>query len=142
MRPNLIDLPDDPDVMHIEHRLRRREMARDLRRRQTRSETLLWQVVRNRGIDGLRFRRQQPIGPYVVDFLCFEHRLVVEIDGPIHEEQKEHDAAREYALQQRGYQVFRVSADDVEHDLPTVLARIRAAIATAPLSRVREKGRG
>ena len=64
---------------------------------------MLWERVRNRRLGGLKFRRQHPLGPYIVDFYCAEHRLVVEVDGPIHEGQKEQDALRAECLEMRAF---------------------------------------
>src|SRR5687768_10277809 len=90
-----------------------REAARDQRQRATPTERQLWDALRGRRLHGLRLRRQHPIGPYIVDYLCFEARLVIEIDGPIHAEQSEYDAERDEHLSQLGYQVLRISADEV-----------------------------
>jgi very-short-patch-repair endonuclease len=71
-------------------------MARSLRRRAPASERDFWKLLRHRRLDGLKFRRQFPIGPYVVDFLCMRHRLIVELDGPFHD--AAHDAERDTFL--------------------------------------------
>lgn len=100
------------------------DCARQFRKMPTLSENLLWQALRNRQLLGLKFRRQQPIGPFVVDFFCPEQRVIVEVDGPIHESQRERDAERQSLLEQCGYQVIRVKAQDVEERLPQVLIRL------------------
>jgi len=84
---------------------RMQDCARQFRKMPTPSENLLWQALRNRQLLGLKFRRQQPIGPFVVDFFCAEQRVIVEVDGPIHESQHERDAERQSLLEQCGYQV-------------------------------------
>src|SRR5688572_16492351 len=101
-----------------------REASRELRRRSTPTERQLWAVLRGRRFGGRRFRRQQPIGPYIVDFLCAEARLIIEIDGLIHETQQEYDAERDQLLRERGYHVLRIPVDRVRHDLDGVLCQI------------------
>ena len=78
------------------------ELARELRRRPTPAEELLWAGLRKRQAKGLKFRRQHPIGPYIVDFYCAALRLVVEIDGGYHRERGEEDAERSAYLRERG----------------------------------------
>jgi len=75
-----------------------------------------------------KFRRQQVIGPFVVDFFCPEHRLIVEVDGTIHDTQRKHDEERQRMLESCGYAVVRVSAHAVETDLPGVLATIALSL--------------
>jgi very-short-patch-repair endonuclease len=71
-----------------------RQQAKELRKSMTNAEELLWQRLRNRNWRGLKFRRQCPIGPFIADFYCAQFRLVIEIDGGIHERQREADQAR------------------------------------------------
>ena len=97
------------------------ELARVMRLEPTRSERIFWDAVRNRQLDGVKFRRQQVIERFVVDFFAPSHRLVVEIDGGVHEVQRERDALREQFLEDCGLRVLRFSADDVERRLPEVL---------------------
>ncbi len=124
------------------HHLWLREAARDQRRRATPTEQKLWAVLRGRQVGGWRFRRQHPIGPYIVDFLCAEARLIVEIDGVIHEHQREYDAERDNYLEQLGYRIVRVPADVVARDLPRALDVIRTACQTPPLPCAGEGGGG
>jgi len=114
--------------------------ARDLRARETWAEALLWDVLRDRRLDGLKFRRQHPVGPFVVDFCCAERRLVVELDGGVHEEQKERDDEREQLLLLAGYRVLRFSNDMVRNQLSDVVTAIRAAYEE-PLPRPQGPGR-
>ena len=88
----------------------------------------MWQVLRDRRCDGLKFRRQQPMGRFVVDFYCAELKLVIEVDGPIHESQRQRDAERQAVLEATGLRFLRVTSDQVIHDLPTVLASIQAFV--------------
>ncbi len=84
--------------------------ARGLRRAQTKAEEILWRSLRDRGI-GAKFRRQVPIGPYIVDFACVAAKLVVEVDGPSHDdpEQLAYDRRRDIWLRDQGWRVLRVS---------------------------------
>jgi very-short-patch-repair endonuclease len=100
------------------------ERARDLRQSETTPEELLWLALRNGQVGGLKFRRQHPIGPYVVDFFCHSSRLVVEIDGMSHAEKAEHDAARTQYLESQNLQVLRVTNGDVMCDLDAVTREI------------------
>jgi very-short-patch-repair endonuclease len=81
------------------------QIARDLRQRQTSAEVILWEALRNRRLANLKFRRQHPIAQtaFVADFLCYEHRLVIELDGAIHETQRSEDRQRQQAIEDAGY---------------------------------------
>ena len=103
------------------------ELAADLRKEHTPSEEILWQAIRNRQLGGRKFRRQNPIGAFVVDFYCSEERLVVEVDGGIHESQIEADKLRQEILESLGINFIRVTAEQVEQDLESVLTLIRSA---------------
>lgn len=94
--------------------------ARDRRQRSTTSEGLLWSILRARQLSGLKFRREHPIGGFIVDFACEARRLVVEIDGDYHEQIGEQDIAREKALRELGWDVIRFSDKDVERDAESV----------------------
>ena len=84
-----------------------RFLARSLRHRIGITERIMWQMLRRRRVDGAKFRRQHPIGPFVVDFVCLDARLVIELDGEQHADQVEHDARRTHYLQSLGYAVLR-----------------------------------
>jgi very-short-patch-repair endonuclease len=111
-------------------------VARQFRKQPTPSEALLWQALRGQRLDGRKFRRQQPIGPFIVDFFCPSERLIVEVDGPIHNQQHDADRQRQHLLEGLGLRFVRVTADAVETNLDAVLATIRAAFlpiaATSP----------
>ena len=107
------------------------EVARDFRKEPQPSEALLWDALRGRRLRCHKFRRQQPIGPFVVDFYCDEAALVVEVDGPIHAYQTKADAERQELLEQLGLRVLRLRAEDVDSDLGGVLSMIEDAV---PLS--------
>ncbi|WBJ98447.1 endonuclease domain-containing protein [Methylocystis parvus] len=105
------------------------DFARKLRRNMTEAEAILWRSLRRSAL-GMKFRRQVPIGRFVADFLCVEHRLIVELDGRPHddEEQKAHDAARDAWLAEHGYRVLRFRNDLVIGGGDIVLDRIREAV--------------
>ncbi|HMN71905.1 MAG TPA: endonuclease domain-containing protein [Rhodoblastus sp.] len=106
----------------------------------TATEAILWRDLRGGALNGLKFRRQVPIGRYVVDFLCVEHRLIVELDGAPHEsiEQKLHDAARDGELRRRGYRILRFANDAVLTGGNLVLDQIRRAISANARAQSRE----
>ena len=92
-----------------------RQKARALRHHPTRAESKLWQELRLFRSEGLKFRRQSPIGPYVVDFVCLAAKLVVEVDGDIHETEagRRHDRNRDSYLRSLGFDVLRLDEPDV-----------------------------
>jgi len=105
--------------------------ARDLRARQTPAERILWDALRGRKLDGFKFRRQYPLGSYVLDFVCVEQRLVVELDGAHHagEDQLRHDQQRTAHLEHFGYRVVRYPNAVILSDLDTVLDDLRFELA-------------
>ena len=111
------------------------EVARQLRRESTPSEAILWEALRNRKLEGRKFRRQHPIGTFVVDFFCQEESLIVEVDGPIHESQKELDHQRQDLIESLGLRFVRVSSHLVETDLSATLETIRNAFLPSPSGR-------
>lgn len=104
-------------------------LARKLRKNLTASEAALWRALRGKRLDGLRFRRQHPIGPYIVDFYCASCRLAVEVDGGVHDDEdaKVHDARRDEWLGGQGVQVLRLSDRLVSSNIDDVLSRIAKA---------------
>ena len=104
------------------------ELAREFRKEPTQSEDILWQALRGKKLDGIKFRRQQPVGYFVVDFYNSAYRLVVEVDGFIHESQQEADASRQQILEELGLNVLRIKAEVVEKNLPVALDLIRDRI--------------
>ena len=108
------------------------DRSRSLRRLSTYPERAVWTLVRNRQLDGMRFRRQQAIGPYIVDFYCAEANLVVEIDGESHDGREEEDAKRTSYLQGRGLRLLRLTNDEVVSDREAVAEAILAAAARPP----------
>jgi very-short-patch-repair endonuclease len=100
------------------------ERARELRREMTPAEKILWHRLRTNKLNGLHFRRQQVIHGYFGDFYCHQHELIVEVDGGIHETQKEYDAERESFLRALGFRVIRFTNEEVDNDLRSVLRKI------------------
>ncbi len=98
--------------------------ARKLRQRLTPEEITLWHCLRAKRFHNLKFRRQVPIGSFIVDFVCIQLHLIIEIDGPIHDQQKEYDVAREDYLHLMGYKVLRFTNDQIQNHLVSVLANI------------------
>lgn len=105
----------------------RRDRARRLRRDQTETEARLWEVLRAGRLDGWKWRRQATVGPFIVDFLCLEAALVVELDGGIHAGQVEYDARRDAYLKRHGLQVLRFWNAQVTDDLDRVSWTILSA---------------
>lgn len=126
--------------LEIPETLRRKmvEAARRFRKTPTPSEAILWRALRGKKVEGIKFRRQQPIGPFVVDFYAPAYRLIVEVDGPIHEAQKTADRERQELLESLGLRFLRLSAELVENNPSDALVAVRLAIlqsqVTIPLS--------
>lgn len=112
--------------------------ARALRKRQTRAEATLWQYLRASRLDGLRFRRQHSIDGYFADFACLSLKLVIELDGKVHDEddQQLDDYHRQQEIERLGWSVLRFTNDRVTGELPAVLGAIRshARLAGASIS--------
>ncbi len=104
-----------------------KKRARELRYFQTQAEAMLWSYLRNRKVAGLKFRRQFPLGPYIADFCCLEKRLIIEIDGDIHEKEIDRDSNRTEALQHQGFRVMRFWNDEVVLDAEGVCEKIKEA---------------
>lgn len=104
------------------------DRARKLRRDQTPPEGVLWSKLRAKRLGGIKFRRQHPIGPYVVDFCCADAMLVVEVDSMYHIGRREQDRKRDADLAERGYKVMRISAGDIASNMDGVLSTIRRVV--------------
>ncbi len=96
-------------------------LARSMRTEMTFSERTLWKYIRNRQILGYKFRRQHVIGNFIVDFYCHELKLVIEVDGLSHEEQKSYDRDRQVYLEISGYSVIRFNNEDVVRNISGVI---------------------
>ena len=106
--------------------------SRELRNNGTPAERALWQFLRNRQLNGVRFNRQVPIGPFICDFVSRREKLVVELDGGQHAERAADDARRTRFLQMRGYQVLRFWNSDVLENIIGVIAAIEAKLVDMP----------
>jgi very-short-patch-repair endonuclease len=108
-----------------------RQAAREMRKNPTPAEKALWRVLRDRAVNGLRFRRQHTMDGLVLDFYCPEVRLCVELDGGVHDsgDQRERDAARTAHLQARDIRVLRFRNEEVLSDMRSVLTRIAKTAA-------------
>ena len=111
---------------------RTRLRARALRRNPTEAEKFLWRKLRLWQIDGFKFRRQQPLGNYIVDFVCFERKLIVELDGGQHAEQVEYDAERDAWLREQGFTVLRFWNNDVLQNINGVKEIILSNLKSTP----------
>jgi len=102
------------------------EYGRILRQRQTEAEEKLWQLIRNRKLNGLKFRRQHPLDKYIADFYCHEKRLVIELDGGVHKArlQQEIDDERTSVLHKLGMSVLRFKNEEVMNNTKAVTDRI------------------
>lgn len=105
--------------------------ARTLRKNPTEAERALWQRIRLRQLEGQKFRRQQPLGRYIVDFVCFEKKLIVELDGGQHAARVLSDAERTAWLEQQGFRVLRFWDNDVLKNIEAVSETITAALSEA-----------
>ena len=110
----------------------RSDLVRNLRQNATDAERRLWSHLRNRQLDGHKFRRQVPLGPYIADFACLSERLIVEVDGGQHAWQATTDAARTPWLEAEGYRVLRFWNSEVLGNLEGVLQTIRHTLPPTP----------
>ncbi len=113
------------------------QSARVLRNHLTDTERVLWRHLRLRQLEGHKFRRQHPIGPYIVDFVCLEKRVIIEVDGGHHAEQGDDDASRTAWLQAHGFCVLRFWNHEVLTSIEAVAEQIRNVLIEAappPLS--------
>ena len=115
-------------------RSRLTDVAKSLRKTSTDAERVLWRSLRGTQLDGLKFRRQHPIGPYVVDFVCLERSIVVEINGGQHAEeaQEAKDGVRDKWLQDEGFRVLRFWNHEVLSNTEGVLEALRTACLDHP----------
>ena len=111
-----------------------KEVVRKLRRKSTDAEIRLWAHLRSRRFQDVKFRRQHPIGPYVVDFCSVKAKMIVELDGGQHSAEQERDAKRTAYLNDQGFDVMRFWDHDVLNQTEAVLERIRQKIGRATLT--------
>ena len=116
-----------------------RQNARQLRKNSTDAEKRLWSHIRNRQLEGWKFRRQVPIGRYIADFVCLELKLIVELDGGQHAEQAEYNLHRTKFLQSKGYRVVRFWNNEALGNIEGVLETLTLALAKRRTA-LRERG--
>ena len=109
------------------------QYARELRKNQTEEEDILWDLIRNRRLNGFKFLRQHPIVLkesngikkfYITDFYCAEKKLIIEIDGETHLLQKEYDIGRDNILQEMGYTTLRITNNEIKNNVKTIIIKI------------------
>ena len=105
-----------------------RTRARVLRKSPTEAEHTLWRYLRRRQLEGCKFRRQQPLGPYFVDFVCFEQRVIIELDGGQHAEHVAYDSERTAWLENQGFRVLRFWNNQVFEEIEGVKEVIAEAL--------------
>ena len=115
-------------MKEAQHNRNHTERARSLRREQTDAERTLWRELRSRRLEGFKFKRQVSLGGYIADFMCFECKLIVEVDGSQHAARVAYDERRTLWLAERGYCVLRFWNVDVLLNTTWVVEQIRAAV--------------
>jgi len=126
-----MSLSNDPRLRQVA-----KQLCRDLRKKQTNAEKIFWEAVRNRRFMGLKFYRQYPIFVdvdgretfFIADFFCFEKKLVVEIDGKIHDYRKDHDDLRTEIINRKGIDVIRFKNEEIEKNVDAVLRRLKMRV--------------
>ena len=104
-------------------------LQRALRHTMTDAERKLWSILRGRQFDGLKFRRQHPFGDYILDFVCLEEKLVVEVDGGQHQERLTEDSIRTKALERAGFRVLRFWNHEVLQQVEAVAEQIQQTVS-------------
>ena len=107
-------------------------LARQMRHKPTPEEEIVWQVLRNRKIQGVKFRRQFSIERFIVDFFALKQKLVIEVDGPIHDYTPLEDFVRQQFLESLGLRVLRFTNDVVNQDIQSVIRKIEIALTSPP----------
>ena len=101
------------------------QLAREFRKKLTKSEKIMWEALRNRNFLGLKFRRQHLMEGYLIDFYCHELKLALEIDGLIHLKKVKEDKERQQIIEHFNINFFRVASQEVENDLESVLRKLK-----------------
>ena len=107
---------------------RKSDKARELRHDPSRAERICWELIRAHRMEGIKFRRQHPIGPYFADFACSSKGLIIEIDGDHHADQVEADARRTAVMESLGWRVVRFAANEVVQNPEGIWAAIQSLI--------------
>ena len=121
--------------------MERRQLCRELRQRQTPAEDFFWELVRNHRFEGLKFRRQHPLGGFIADVYCPDYKLAIELDGGVHRRTAERDQARDEAINLFGVRVVRIRNGEILDHPEEMLERLRGSLTPAPLHR-RWRGAG
>lgn len=108
------------------------QKARELRSNLTNAEQFLWQRLRLRQLDGHKFRRQRPVGSYIVDFVCLKVKLIIEVDGGQHGDNKVYDGKRDHWLKLHGYRVLRFWNNEVLSNIEGVMEIVQGAANEPP----------
>jgi len=116
--------------------------AKAMRSDMSQPERDLWTALRAHRFNGVKFSRQVPVGPYILDFAARARKLAIEVDGDTHAGNEAHDERRTAWLEEQGYHVIRFSNADVMHNLEGVLLVIEEVLRTAPLPTLSPEGRG
>jgi len=117
-------------------------IAKELRKRPTEVEKLLWRYLRGKRLGELKFRRQQPVGNYIVDFVCYDKKLVIELDGGQHAKNKAKDIKRDKWLQEHGFKVLRLWNNEVLCNVEGVLEAVKKSALFHPPPSPSHQGRG
>lgn len=117
-------------MKHIFNDSSQTEKRRKLRRNATQSERIIWQILRNRGLEGRKFRRQVSVEYFVLDFYCPELKLAIEIDGYTHdtEEAKKYDARRQMIIESYGVRFLRIRDEEVHENIESVVNKIKSEV--------------
>jgi len=102
--------------------------ARNLRKEQTPEEAVVWEQLRNRKFMQLKFRRQHVLEGFVVDFYCHELRLAIEIDGAVHDKQKDYDALRQLLIESEDIRFIRITNDEIHRDINILFEKIKSLL--------------
>ena len=118
------------------------ENARELRKRETEAEKILWNALRSRRCEGLKFRRQHPVQQFILDFYCHAYLLGIEIDGSVHENEnvKEHDLNRKAEIENLGINIIRFSNEEVLNNLTEVLRKIQFEVKQIKSTAIQSNG--
>jgi very-short-patch-repair endonuclease len=117
--------------------------AKDLRKNSTDAENYLWKTLRSNRLQGIKFRRQHIIGQFIVDFVCLERKIIIELDGGHHASQKERDNERDSWLESEGYKVLRFWNNELFENTDGVMNNIMDACINSPSPQpLSPKGRG
>ena len=114
--------------MKFKHSKIQKQNAKNMRNSPAPAEAILWLYLRKSGLNGLKFRRQQPVGTYVVDFLCCSKKIIIELDGGQHSENQEYDNIRDEFLKKEGYKVIRIWNNHIFNNIEGVIEYIKTCV--------------